>query len=162
MPEVVVLTDKPNVSSAQTDAVASFMADLMAQATKYGDMGIALNALLGAYINLARGPNINFAKAMRALGSASERLLNEARGAAEATAAQKPTSVDQLAAMQRELEARLNGVLNGQRHEVALSALINLYFKAAMQSPCCIEACSKTAADVAQQLAQGAARGTVH
>lgn len=150
-----VFGDIPAANPQTVAAISSLMETLMGAAAGQGDPHVALNALLGAYVNLALRPTpgVSASKAIQALGTARDQVLSLAFQPKTAQAAGvSPT--DARRARTAALASRISASLSGQPHDEALEALINLFYQGAVDNLCCATECAAKATHVAQLITE--------
>lgn len=127
--------------------MATLVPKLMATAVEQGDVAVALNCLLGAYLSLAiqppEGSGINTTKALNALASAANTVRRDLGQE------QAPQTHEQAVI---QLANRINEFVSGAEHEVVLGALITLFIEGAIKNPCCTEGCAKAATEASHRL----------
>lgn len=167
--KTVVLTDRPAnaLRHVEIEAISTLMNEMIDRA-KAGDIEIGLNALLGAYFNLAvsEGRAAKAAKALVSAAAAADRIAAGAKGPAAVAPEPANSQVDLAVAATVSLSNRIQGVLVGQPHHHALSALLNLFIQGATDNACCTAECARVATDAGRLLAERAAAlgqsATVH
>ena len=148
--KTVVITNRPEPSQqAQIEAVSSLMDELMARA-RAGDIEIGLNALIGAYVNVA----LQAGRAAKA-GIALEHAAEAVRRIHAGTAHRQPFEGDVQAVVDRFTQQ-----LAGVGHDVALSALFSIFRAIALRNPCCADSCADRCVQTAEELRVVAASAT--
>lgn len=131
----------------RVQATATLVERLMGNAAEQGDIEVALNSLLGAYLSLAlrppKGSGISTAKALGALGAAANAMLMDVSPAQAA-----PTHAETVI----QLANRIGKFVCHYPHPVVLDALLNLFIEGALQNPCCTGGCASAAEQAAHRL----------
>lgn len=163
----LVLSDQASPSPEKTEAITAFMFELMAKAEQQGDIEVALNAILGSYMNLAQKSRVisvrKSAAALVAAGkamAAADELLQPKVPAREAQITSSAEGIDQARVVATNaLIAKLNFQLQGQRHEDAISALLSLFRQAALEFTCCTKVSGEYCIALGRELLTSAAAG---
>lgn len=162
-----VLTDQANPSAETTEAITAFMFELMAAAEQRGDIEVGMNALLGAYMNLAQKSRTI------SVGKSAAALVTAGRAMAAADHLLKPNATAQPAGGQadvqgldpatladaKSLAGKLHFQLVGQRHETALTALISVFRRVALEFSCCTETCGQHCLELGKELLGSSSAG---
>ncbi len=115
------------------------------------DLNVALNALLGAYLNLAEQNGLG-EWAASALSKTGELIMAQKRSAAASASG----SADPAEAA-RALASRINAVVQGERHDLVLTALLALFEQGAAGNRCCVDVSAQAATAVGKKLSELAA-----
>ncbi|RSZ35103.1 MULTISPECIES: hypothetical protein [unclassified Variovorax] len=161
--KTVVITDRLDaVPSKRVDEIGALLQQLM-NAVESTDADIALNALLGAYVNLALKTNRlkTASKAMQHVVATVQQIEKPA-GAKDASESARPvaSSIPDFMAASNALMDQLEVQLEGTPIYVLLTALLNLFTRIARQYPESTGVSAQAALQASQMLTTAATSTT--
>lgn len=153
MSETVIVTDGP--LRPKTEAMIEPVKAAMSALMKLADglpLDVALSALLGSYVNLAAKH--------RATTSAAENMVKAGtavlRHASRVASGTPPTAADPTDSAHA-LADSINAVVQGQPHDLVLTALLHLFEQGAAANRCCVDVSAQAATAVGKKLSELAA-----
>ncbi|MET3461259.1 hypothetical protein [Variovorax atrisoli] len=170
--KTIVFTDRANpMPGKRIDEISTLLHELLKR-SEANDPDVALNALLGAYVNLALKTNRlrGAAKAMQQASSIAQQVAKSSEAEASPGAQRDPIHAPELDAgfvnATNGLMDQVEMLFTGKPLDVVQTALLNLFMYVARHNPACTAVSAQAALRASQALTATATKAepgaTVH